>query len=330
MNHSSGFSAETTLALAATGPAGLREPAVAGARPAEPLANPAAFQPPVRLVLNALPQPVHYEVTVRWEERRHGTVTRTIIQKYLTLDSSVRGSHLLVAWTTAPPVLRKPDLLAMEEIAVVLAGIYQKLVIETSAAGVFRGLANHAELEAAWAGIEQELVTRYGEADELTTALRRAVGAQVRDAQALLSSLQHDYLYRLLVANLYQQRFESGLGYAQPRSFPHFLADTAVHFHERLELGVPTGPGRATVLVSGRLDEQRTDRGAVAGQVAAALATVGPAPTPAPDPAALVFAYRARYDLDVATGWPVAVAATISCQSPAGYAKEYDLTVQQL
>lgn len=171
---------------------------------------------------------------------------------------------------------------------------------------------------------------RYGETEELTTALRVAVAAQVAAPTRLLSSLHHDYAYHLLVANLYHQRFESGLGYVQPRSFPHFLPDTALHFHERLELGVPAAPGRATVLVSGQLDEQRTDRAAVARQVAAALALAKPAASPVPDPVTLTFTYQARYDLDAATGWPVSVTATVACQSPAGYAKEYDLTIQQL
>jgi hypothetical protein len=282
----------------------------------------------MRLALQAHPQPLRYDVATRWEERRHGEVARTLGQKQLTLSSHAQGDKLLVTWATTPPLLRKPDLLAMEEIALLLAGLYQRLVIETGAGGKFLALANHAEVVATWASIKQELVARYGEAEALTAALRTAVEAQVRDPALLLHSLHHDYAYHLLVANLYQQRFESGFGYGQARSFPHFLPDTALHFHERLELGVPAAPGRATVLVSGRLDEQRTGRSAVARQAEGALALVGR--VAALDPAALTFSYRARYDLDVATGWPVAVAATIACESPAGYAKEYDLTIQQL
>jgi len=317
------------LARALSGPAGAAAPAEVGApRPAERLANPGPFQAPVQLALHAHPQPLRYDVTTRWEERRHEEVTRTIVQKQLTLSSQAHGDNLLVTWATMPPLLRKPDLLAMEEIALLLAGIYQRLVIKTGAGGEFLALANHAEVVATWAGIKQELVARYGEDEDLTTALRTAVEIQVCDPALLLHSLHHDYAYHLLVANLYQQRFESGFGYRQSRSFPHFLPDTALHFHERLELGAPAAPGRATVLVSGRLDEQRTHRPAVARQAESALALLGQVATP--DPAALTFNYRARYDLDVATGWPVAVAATIGCESPAGYAKEYDLTIQQV
>jgi hypothetical protein len=299
-------------------------------RPAERLPTPGTFQAPVRLALRAQPQPLRYAVTTRWEERRYAEVTRTIVQKELLLSSVAHGSNLRVTWLAVAPTLRKPDLLAFEELVLTLAGIYQRLVIDTSPAGEFLALANHPEIVAAWDRIEQELLARYGEAEELTRALRAAVAAQVQEPALLLGSLAHDYTYHLLVANLYQQRFESGWGYGQARSFPHFLADTGVHFHERLELGDPAAPGRATLLVSGRLDEQRTDRAAVVRQVAAALATISPPTEPPPDPAALTFAYRARYDLDVGTGWPVAVAATITCRSPAGYAKEYDLTVQQL
>lgn len=307
-------------------PAGRAAPA--RARPTERLANPGPFQLPVRLDLHAHPQPLHYDVTTRWEERRGNDVTRTIVHKQVTLSSVPHGTNLLLTWATAPPLLRKPDLLAMEEIALLLAGIYQKLVIETSAAGEFLTLANHAEILAAWAAIEQELLARYGAEEALTSALRAGVAAQVRDPAALLHSLRHDYAYHLLLGDLYGQRFESGLGYGQRRAFPHFLPDTALHVHERLELGAPGAPGRATVLVRGWPDEARTDRAAVARQAETALGLVGV--VAAPDPAALAFDYRASYDLDAATGWPVAVGATIGCQSPAGYAKEYDLTIQQV
>jgi len=320
------YPALSTAPVLAPVPAGL---AAAGlARPAERLANPGAFQQPVFLAVHARPQPLRYDVTTRWEERRGEDVTRTTVQKQLTLSSVARGANLLLTWLTAPPLLRKPDLLAMEEIAMLLAGIYQKMVLETSAAGEFLALANHAEVVAAWAGIEQEMRARYGSEEALTSALRAGVAAQVRDPAALLHSLRHDYAYHLLLGNLYQQRFESGLGYGQGRAFLHFLPNTALHFHERLELGDPSAPGRVTVLVSGLLDEQRTDRAAVARQAETALGLVGM--VAAPDPAALTFAYRARYDLDAATGWPLTVAATVTCASPAGYAKEYDLTIEQL
>ena len=300
-------------------------------RTVERLPHHGLYHLPVRLELRPPPHPLAYEVTTRWEERRRGEVTRAIITKHLTLAALAPGPRLLLSWATAPPTLRKPDLLPLEEVVLLLAGIYRHLVIETAATGQRLAVANHAEIVAAWAAIKQELVVRYGETDALTASLRAAVEAQVQDPARLLDSLHHDYSYSLLVANLYQQPFESGFGYTQARAFPHFLADTALHFHERLALGEPVAPGRATIHVRGQLDEPRTDRAAVARQVAALLALAPtPAAPPPPDPNALAFGYRAAYDLDVATGWPVAVTATVTCASPAGYAKEYDLTVQQL
>lgn len=300
-------------------------------RTVERLAHYGVFHLPVRLELRPPPHPLAYEVTTRWEERRYGEVARSVISKHLTLTGTYHGARLLLSWTTAPPTLRKPDLLPLEEIMLLLAGIYRHLVIETSPAGQRLAVANHAEIIATWADIKQELLARYGEADALTASLRAAVEAQVQDPARLLDSLHHDYSHSLLVANLYQQRFESGFCYTQARAFPHFLADTAVCFQEQLTLGEPTVPGRATLHLRGRLDEDRTDRAAVARQVAALLAlSPNPAPVGPPDPATLTFAYHATYDLDLATGWPVSVAATVTCQSPAGYTKEYDLTVQQL
>lgn len=299
----------------------------------ERLPNPGPFQPAVRLALQPQAQPLHYAVTARWEERLGGEVTRTVIAKRVALSSAQQPAspHLLVTLETAPPVLRKRDLLPQEEMVLLLAGLYRKLVLETAPTGQLLALANHAEIGPAWADIKQEFGARYGEQDETTAALAAAVAAQVQHPAHLFDSLQYDYAYRVLVANLYQQRFESGFGYWQPRSFPEFLAGTAVHFHERLELGVAGAPGQVRVLLSGRLDEQRTDRAAAARQVAAALARLPTTPAPPPpDPAELAFSYRATYDLDAATGWPVAVEAVVTCQSPAGYTKEYDLTIELL
>ena len=319
---------------ALTEPAGPARPAApCPPRTAEPRPNPGPFQPAVRLALQPRAQPLHYAVTARWEERIGGEVTRTVVAKRVALSSTQQpdGPHLLVTLETAPPALRKRDLLPQEEMVLLLAGLYGKLVLETAPTGQLLALANHAEIGPVWAGIKQAFGARYGAQDENAAALAAAVEAQVQDPARLFDSLQYDYAYRLLVANLYEQRLESGFGYGQPRAFPEFLAGTAVHFHERLELGVAAAPGQVRVLLSGRLDEQRTDRAAAARQVAAALALVPttPAPDP-PDPADLLFSYVATYDLDAATGWPVAVEAVVTCQSPAGYAKEYDLTIELL
>lgn len=326
-----GASALSAPAPSPNGPGGLR-------RTPAPLPLPGPFQPPVRVALQPTPEgePLRYKVTARWEERTGPEVQRTVVAKQLTL-SCVSGApgQLLLTLETAPPALRKPEELLPQETTVLqLAGLYRRLVLQTSPTGRFLELANQAEIAQAWAEIDAELAAAAGGEpdDDATAPLRAAVAAQVQRPERLLHSLQYDYAYGLLVADVYGQRFESGLGYTQPKAFPQFFAGVNLHFHERLQLGPPAALGCVALHLSGRLDEQRTDRAAVAEQVAAALALApaGAAPRPQPEAAGLAFAYRAACDLDAATGWPLAVAATVSCHGPAGYAKEYDLTIERL
>ncbi len=307
--------------------------------PRTPTPRPSRGEPlqlPVRLMLSPLPQPVAYTATTRWEERLGKEVKRTIVTKHLTLGAAPEpaGPGIVLTLATAPPALRGPDRTPTEEVLLLLAGLYQHLVLRVSASGRVLALANEADIRRTWEEIKAALVARYGDDDPLTASLRSALDAQLYLPGSVLASLRYDYAYELLVANLYQQRFESEAGYTQPKAFPQFFAGADLHFHECLTLGMPTAPNRVTLHLRGQPDEQRIDRLAVAEQVAALLslgAEQQPANQPAVDPAGLEFSYCATYDVDAATGWPVTVEAVVNCRYPAAkFAKEYDLTIERL
>ncbi|WP_223654461.1 hypothetical protein [Hymenobacter psoromatis] len=295
----------------------------------EPQPNSGDFRSVV-LPLLAQPEPVYYVLTARWEERVHREIRRTIIKKALTLTSSFQGQYLLLTLTTAAPTLRKPDPTPLEEIVLLLAALYQRLVLRITRTGQILELVNYEELLQSWAGIKQQLRARAGggEPDTITAALLTAIEEQLRHPEQVLASLRYDYAYYFFFKNIYYQRFESNFRYGQAAEFPRFFAGTSLYFHERMTLALPTAPGRTSLSFRGELDEAQTDRAVVAWEVAAGLLPAqDPATRPLPDPAALAFAYAATYDVDAVTGWPLAIEARVNCCNPAGYAKEYDLTI---
>ena len=245
-----------------------------------------------------------------------GNVTRTIIVRQLTLQTTRQGDHLRVALDTAPPLLRKADLTPLEEVVLQLAALYQRVVVDIAATGALMGLVNHPDITRTWAALRPALEARYGAQDELMTFLLASVDVQVNDPVQFLASLRHDYLYALLLT--------SWGGHEAPGravEFPSFIAELPLWFTAGGPVARGAGPDGARRQITGQLAESRTDRGALARALAPAAAL---------DPAALDFAYRAAYELDPATGWPGRLEATVTCASPAGYAKEYDLTLQQL
>lgn len=308
-----------------------------GPRAAQPHPNPGAVHPAVRLARQPIPAGgLRYALTSYWEERRASAAPqRTLLTKTLTLGWEAQpAGQALVDYRAEAPRLRKPDLSAYERTLLVLADLYQHLVLRASPAGQLVAILNQEELRQTWATARAELTRRSGGGeDEFTQLLVAGVEAQLAQPTAVLASLRFDYAFGLLFANLYQQRFESGWRYGQAQCFAHFLPDTDLWFAERLEVGAPAGPGRAALRVSGLLDAARTDLAAVAQQVDAALAlAASPAGPPAPptDPAALRGTYEATYDLDAATGWPRLLEASVCCRAGEAYRKEYFLRLELL
>lgn len=304
-------------------------------RQAEQNPHPEGHALPVRLVLQATPPAgVRYALTSFWEARHADRVQRTTLEKEVTLHYVPTGAATArLTYREAPPVLRKPDLSAFEKAVLLLASLYQHLELDVSATGQLLALRNHAAVLATWQAVEQELVRRSGGEDDVTQDLRTAVHALLQDPANLLASLGYDYAFGWLLPDFYGQRFESGWRYTQPRCFGRFFAAADLWFAERLELYPAPADGQATLQLRGTLDTTRTDLAAVAEQVDAereAASGTGPAPAPPTDPATVSATYEATYQLDQATGWPVALDVSVRCQAGAGYSKDYFFRLEQL
>ena len=286
---------------------------------------------PVRLALRVTPPGgLPYALTSFWETRHAGRVQRTTIEKNLTLSYELLFNGMgRLTYLAAPPMLRKPDPSALEKALVLLASLYQRLELLVSADGQLLSLQNHAAILETWQAVQQEMVRRSGGEDEVTQVLLTSLSQQLQDPASLLESLRYDYAFALLLPDFYQQRFESGYRYEQLRVFPRFFADADLWVSEQLEVGAPAAPGQATLHLRGTLDASRTDLAAVAQQVDAERAAAGAA-SPPTDPAALHAGYEATYQLDQATGWPLALDASVWCQAGSAYRKEYFLRLEQL
>lgn len=290
---------------------------------------------PVRLALQTTPPAgVRYALASFWEARHAGRVQRTALEKAVTLHYvPVGAGRARLTYLEAPPVLRKPDLSAFEKAVLLLASLYQHLELDVSATGQLLALRNHAAVLATWRAVEQELVRRSGGDDDVTQDLRAAMHALLQDPANLLASLGYDYAFGWLLPDFYGQRFESGWRYTQPRCFGRFFAAADLWFAERLELGDAPADGQATLQLHGTLDTARTDLAAVAQQVDAereAAGAAGSAPMEPTDPAAVSATYDATYQLDRATGWPVALDVSVRCQAGTEYSKEYFFRLEQL
>lgn len=303
-----------------------------GTRRAERQPHAGQYGLPVRLTLQATPPAgLRYALTSFWEARHAGSVQRTTLEKALTLHyvpASARAAARLT-YLAAPPVLRKPDPSAFEKAVLALAALYQHLELDVSPVGQLLALRNHPAILQTWQAVQKELRRRSGGDDDVTQDLLGAVGALLRDPAALLASLSYDYAFGWLLPDFYGQRFESGWRYEQPRCFARFFAEADVWFGERLELGSAPIAGQATLHLRGQLDAARTDLAAVAEQIRAERAAAGLA-APAPDAAAVSGEYEATYHLDQATGWPVALDASVRCRAGAAYSKEYFFRLEQL
>lgn len=280
----------------------------------------APVQVPRLLPLRALPASVCYSVLTHWEERVSGKVTRTSISRQLTVNCRPADEHLLVTLDATPPVPRKPDPTALEEIVQRLAELYRRLVLRVTDQGQVVELLNQADIAQTWAVLHADLTTRYDTQQPPLATLLGAVTRQVQDPARLLASLRHDYLYAFLL-----QRPGQPTG-----DYPHLLGGAGVRLTQQFAPGPPPAAGRWEWQARGQLDEACTDRAVLARSVAAALASATGTAPPVVDPAALAVAYRASYAVDTATGWPLAVAATLTGRHPVGYSTEYDLTLHQL
>ena len=292
----------------------------------------AAHPPPLRLRREPTPPTgLRYALTSYWETRLAGPVRRTTLTKTLTLHwQPLPGGLARFTYHAAPPQFQQPDLSSFERVLLRLTDLYQHLELRATAAGQLVDLDNFAAIAQTWAELRAELRQRSGGEDELTQTLVTGLDAQLAEGAApLLDSLRLDYAFAFLLPDVYGPRWESGWRYEQARAFPHFFTDIDLWVNEQLELGAPTAAGHPTLHLRGPLDAQRTDLAAVARQIEAERLAADPAAdlTNSAPPQAH---YEATYQLDPATGWPLALEASVRCQAGALYSKEYFLRLEQV
>ena len=297
-----------------------------------PHPNPGVYEVPVKLLRQTTPfGGISYCQTSFWEDRFAGQVQRTTIEKTISLTwEQEPDGHVRFIYTTSGPILCQSDLSTLEKALLLLTKLYRRLEIETNHSGQLLGLHNYAEVLHTWHEIKQELIQRSGGNDEVTQLLIEAVAAQLQQPTGILASLCNDYAFGFALPSFYGQRFESNFRYETIREFPHFFADTSLHFKEHLEIAMPVEDGRATVRLIGTLDTMRTDVSAVAIQIQTALAAAAISPVAQVGPESVAGHYEATYDLDLATGWPIAAEVSVRCGAGEEYQKEYFLRLEQL
>lgn len=315
-------------------PAPTSAPAGFAPRRAVPHPNPGAPQLPVLLrLLPTPPEGVAYAVTTYWEER-FGDATRRdpVLTHTLTLHAEpADAGHWTVTLDATVPVFSKPDLSALEQVVQQLSTLYRQLVLRLTPNGRPVALLNHAQILGTWQHLRQHLLDRSGGGtDEATQIIVTDLDALLQEPGPLLASLRYNYLYEALLANCYEQRFQSGMRYEHPRRFAHFFADTNLWLAERLSVAAPPAPGRVALHCDGSLDEARTDRPRLAQGIDAAWVAAGTTDRPATAPATVQVSYDAAYDFDAASGWPVAVELSVRCRAGQDYHKEYFLSLTHL
>ncbi|WP_223648593.1 hypothetical protein [Hymenobacter psoromatis] len=300
-------------------------------RRAVPYPHAAAQHPPVRLTRQPTPPTgLRYALASYWEVRQAGQVRRTTLTKTLTLHWQPLPSGLArFSYYAAAPAFQQPEVPSLERILLRLADLYQHLELRATAAGQLVGLDNFAAITQTWAGLRAELRARSGGDDELTQALMTGLDAQLAEPGPLLASLRLDYAFAFLLPDVYGPRWESGWRYEQTRAFPHFFTDTDLWVSEQLEVGPPTAAGYPTLHLRGPLDAVRTDLAAVAQQIGAERLAADPA-ADLTDPPLPQARCEATYALDPATGWPLALDASVRCWAGDSYSKEYFLRLEQL
>ena len=290
-----------------------------------------ALAPPARLALQPLPTKLSYSVVSFWEVRLPGqSAQRTTLTRNISLLAMpAPGGSLRVSYNTTLPAFQQPDLSSYERVLLAMGSLYQQLELRVLPTGQLDSLLNEAAVHQAWATAKQALLSRSGGDDEFTQVLVQGVEQQLARPGKLLASLHLDYLFGFLWQNVYGQRFESEFRYEQPRCFPRFFTGTDLWFSERLEL-LPPAAGHVVLRMSGPLDAVRTNLAAVHQQLNTEREKAGLLPSPAAQLAALRGEYTATCQLDLATGWPVALEASVRCYANDAYSKEYFLRLEQL
>jgi hypothetical protein len=276
------------------------------------------------------PATARYAATLSWESFAGDAYQLTTIEKEIMLRVQPSGAELAVTFETYSPRLVAPaDPEPLVELALRLAALYARVQVQAMRTGTIAGLLNHAEVLRDGNQLLAELRAATLEDDQVTHTLLDFAGRQLQTPTAVLASLQHDYLYQLLLPDFYDQPLGDNLS-PRPRQFSNFFNKTPLWFSEHTLVLPAAAPGQLAVRRHGQPDVQKTDVSAVRAHLAEALRLASPGQaTPATLPSPH-FHYEATYVLEQTTGLPEQATLTVYVRAEQLFNKEYNLTLTQL
>lgn len=282
------------------------------------------------LVLPA--QPTHYRVVSNWENYVNGAYQRSTIEKNLSLwVQQNEAGYAFEFQTTATRLATLRDPEPLEEMALRLAALYNRVVVQADPAGQLVALLNQEEIGATWEQLAAEIRASTLATDALTHTVLTFLGRQVQSSSRFLQSLRHDYLYQTLVLGCCGPPLPAAP--ARQRVFAQFFEGVPLCFAEHTSL-LPTLEGALpTMQLHGPLDEQKTDLPALKVLLEAALRQEQPAraaqqlPQQLPAPH---FHYQATYLPAAATSLPMQAEVQVYARVGEFFNKEYNLTLTQL
>ena len=291
-----------------------------------PLSSPLASALPLHLQPPA--SVLRYEALLKWETYANGDYQLTTIGKEVTLQVQPTETGYAFNFYTRPPVLTKSqDLEVLEELALRLSVLYERVILQATPAGEIVGLLNYEAVQHTWGQVAQDLRASAPSDDPMTNTLLGFMDQQMQSPGAFLYSLRHDYLYQTLVPAYYGQPLEKPSGLGRPRQFANFFDKVDVWFTEQASWEPGPTPEQLIVRLRGELDTQQTNVAAVRDLLTKALSLVPPAadaPAEVPLPH---FHYAATYLLEVSTGLPLSVELSVYARAGRLYNKEYTLTL---
>jgi len=280
----------------------------------------------MRLHLVPTPQPVAYTTTACWEHYVLGDHRQTVTTRHLTLAiRPLTEGHYELDLAADPPALTTGSALQpVEELALRLAPLYARLLVQAAPTGQLLAVRNQAQLVDTWHTLKQTLVESAAAADQLTPQFIAFVDQQLATPAPLLRSLHYDYLYQGLISPFYHQPLTG----PRTREFAQFLPGLSLWFDEAVvPLPAPApAPDELALRLEGRLDAARTNV-AVLGRRLAAEVTAGGGAAPAGTPRA---SYEATYALDQATGLPQRVELSVDLRWGEVYNRHYTLTIDRV
>ena len=236
---------------------------------------------PVKLRLQPQPEAVAYAVAATWEEYVNGAYKTSTVQKQVSLGVRTGAEGYEVEIRTAPPAVAKQgDLEPLEQLALRLAALYERVVVDVSPTGELRDVLNHAQLLQTWETLRTSLRESTTDDDVIIPKLVAAVDRQLADKANVRRSLRHDYVYETLVKNIYDVALAPGRLYARSRGFSRFFADVDLCFAEQLEVAPAEAAGHVRLTCTGKIDAQQTDVPAVHRAIESLLRAEGPAAAP--------------------------------------------------